>query len=56
MDMFSDRPVDLGPVNLHQALDHVKRVAQSGFASRLRIVEEYDPSLPAAWGNRDLLV
>lgn len=56
MDMFSDRPVELGPVNIHQALDHVKRVARSGFASRLRIVEEYDPSLPLVWGDRDLLV
>lgn len=56
MDMFSERPVDLAPVNIHQALDHVKRVARSGFASHLRIVEEYDPSLPMVWGNRDQLV
>ena len=56
MDMFSDRPVELGPVNIHQVLDHVKRVARTGFASRLRIVEDYDPSLPLVWGDRDLLV
>ena len=56
MDMFSDRPVELAPVNIHQALDHVKRVARSDFASHLRIVEEYDPSLPMVWGNRDQLV
>jgi two-component system nitrogen regulation sensor histidine kinase GlnL len=56
MDMFSDRPVELRPVNIHQVLDHVKRVAQTGFASGLRIIEEYDPSLPLVWGNRDLLV
>jgi two-component system, NtrC family, nitrogen regulation sensor histidine kinase GlnL len=56
MEMFSDRPVDLGPVNIHRVLDHVKRVAQTGFAANLRIVEEYDPSLPPVWGNRDLLV
>jgi two-component system nitrogen regulation sensor histidine kinase GlnL len=56
MDMFSDRPVEMEPVNIHQALDHVKRVAHTGFAARLRIVEEYDPSLPHVWGNRDLLV
>ncbi|MBR0673108.1 two-component system sensor histidine kinase NtrB [Neoroseomonas soli] len=55
-DMFSERPVDLGPVNIHQVLDHVRRIAATGFASHLRIVEEYDPSLPAVWGNRDLLV
>jgi two-component system nitrogen regulation sensor histidine kinase GlnL len=55
-DMFSERPVELGPVNIHQVLDHVKRIAATGFAAHLRIVEEYDPSLPAVWGNRDLLV
>jgi two-component system nitrogen regulation sensor histidine kinase GlnL len=56
MDMFSDRPVDLAPVNIHQALDHVRRVALTGFASHLRILEDYDPSLPPVWGNRDILV
>ncbi len=56
MDMFSDRPVELAPVNIHQVLDHVRRVAQTGFAAHLRITEEYDPSLPTVWGNRDQLV
>ncbi|MBL6457789.1 PAS domain-containing protein [Belnapia sp. T6] len=56
MDMFSDRPVELAPVNIHQVLDHVRRVAQTGFASHLRITEDYDPSLPPVWGNRDQLV
>jgi two-component system nitrogen regulation sensor histidine kinase GlnL len=55
-DMFSDRPVDLGPVNIHQVLDHVRRIAATGFAAHLRLLEEYDPSLPPVWGNRDLLV
>jgi two-component system nitrogen regulation sensor histidine kinase GlnL len=55
-DMFSERPVDLVPVNIHQVLDHVKRVATTGFAAHLRIFQEYDPSLPPVWGNRDLLV
>jgi len=55
-DMFSERPVELGPVNIHRVLDHVRRIAGSGFAAHLRIVEEYDPSLPPVWGNRDLLV
>ncbi|NMJ42505.1 PAS domain-containing protein [Roseomonas sp. JC162] len=55
-DMFSERPVELGPVNIHRVLDHVKRIAESGFAAHLRVIEEYDPSLPPVWGNRDLLV
>jgi len=56
MEMFSDRPIDRAPVNIHRVLDHVRRVSQSGFASHLRIIEEYDPSLPPVWGNRDQLV
>ncbi len=56
MDMFSDRPVERAAINIHQVLDHVRRVARTGFAAHLRIVEEYDPSLPLVWGNRDQLV
>jgi two-component system nitrogen regulation sensor histidine kinase GlnL len=37
-------------------LDHVKRLAQSGFARHIRFVEEYDPSLPPVLANRDQLV
>ena len=33
MEVFGDdRPVARGPVNIHSVLDHVKRLAQSGFA------------------------
>jgi two-component system, NtrC family, nitrogen regulation sensor histidine kinase GlnL len=56
MDMFSERPVECVAVNIHEVLDHVRRVAGTGFASALRITESYDPSLPPVWGNRDLLV
>jgi two-component system nitrogen regulation sensor histidine kinase GlnL len=57
MEVFSDRrPLDRGPVNVHQLLDHVRRVAQSGFARAVRFVERYDPSLPPVYGNRDQLV
>jgi two-component system nitrogen regulation sensor histidine kinase GlnL len=57
MESFSDhRPIELGAVNIHEVLERVRRVAQSGFAREVRIGEEYDPSLPPVWGNRDLLV
>jgi two-component system nitrogen regulation sensor histidine kinase GlnL len=41
---------------IRQVLDHVRRIAVNGFASHLRVIEDYDPSLPPVWGNRDLLV
>jgi len=56
-EVFSDeRPVEREPVNIHAVLEHVKRLAQSGFARQIRFIEEYDPSLPSVHGNRDLLV
>ena len=47
MEVFADeRPVEREPVNIHVVLDHVKRLAQTGFARHIKFVEEYDPSLP----------
>jgi two-component system nitrogen regulation sensor histidine kinase GlnL len=57
MEVFSDeRPVEREPVNIHVVLDHVKRLAQSGFARGIKFVEVYDPSLPPVLANRDQLV
>jgi len=57
MEVFSDeRPVEREPVNIHAVLDHVKRLAQSGFARNLKFVEVFDPSLPPVFANRDQLV
>src|SRR5437868_12293729 len=57
MEVFSDeRPVEREPVNIHVVLDHVKRLAQSGFARRIKFNETYDPSLPPVFANRDQLI
>ncbi len=57
MEVFSDeRPVERGPVNIHTVLEHVKRLAESGFGSHIHFVERYDPSLPAVFANRDQMV
>jgi two-component system, NtrC family, nitrogen regulation sensor histidine kinase GlnL len=57
MEVFSDeRPIDRVPVNIHVVLDHVKAIARNGFASRIKIAEDYDPSLPQVYANRDQLV
>src|ERR687885_484499 len=40
MEVFGDeRPVEREPVNIHVVLDHVKKLAQSGFARRVRFIE-----------------
>jgi len=57
MEVFSDeRPVEREPINIHLVLDHVKRLAQSGFARRIKFCETYDPSLPPVLANRDQLI
>ena len=57
MEVFGDkRPVEREQVNIHMVFDHVRRLAQTGFARNIRFVEEYDPSLPPVFANRDQLV
>lgn len=57
MEMFADdRPPAMCPVNIHEVLDHVRRLATHGFASGLKIRDRFDPSLPPVRANRDMLV
>lgn len=56
MEMFGEKPIARTAVNIHRVLEHVRKVAQSGFAPATRFQELYDPSLPPVWGNRDQLV
>ncbi|OBY27395.1 two-component system sensor histidine kinase NtrB [Leisingera sp. JC1] len=44
------------PVNLHDVLDRARRSALLGFGAHMTITEEYDPSLPMAWGDADQLL
>ncbi len=44
------------PVNIHEVLDRVRKVAESGFARGVSIVEAFDPSLPPVLGDRDQLI
>jgi two-component system, NtrC family, nitrogen regulation sensor histidine kinase GlnL len=57
MEVFTDeRPIEREPVNIHRIFEHVKRLAQSGFARHVKFIEEYDPSLPPVLANRDQLI
>jgi two-component system nitrogen regulation sensor histidine kinase GlnL len=57
MEIFADeRPTERDAVNIHSILERVKAVARNGFGRNVRIVEEYDPSLPPVHGNRDQLI
>lgn len=56
MEAFGEKPISRSAVNIHRVLEHVRRLAHTGFASGIRFVETYDPSLPPVWGNRDQLI
>ncbi|WP_372892416.1 two-component system sensor histidine kinase NtrB [Rhodosalinus sp.] len=57
VDEFGNtKPPTLRPVNLHDVLDRARRSALLGVAAHMKIVEDYDPSLPLAHGDPDQLL
>jgi two-component system nitrogen regulation sensor histidine kinase GlnL len=56
MDAFGEKPIARTAVNIHRVLEHVRKLAQSGFAAHIKFQELYDPSLPPVWANRDQLI
>ena len=49
-------PPAQNPVNIHDVLDRARRSALVGFGAHMKIVEDYDPSLPLALGDADQLL
>ncbi len=57
MEVFGDtRNFPRDPVNIHEVLDRVRKVAESSFARHVAIAEVFDPSLPPVQGDRDQLI
>jgi two-component system nitrogen regulation sensor histidine kinase GlnL len=56
MEAFGEKPIARTAVNIHRVLEHVRKLAQNGFAAHIRFQEFYDPSLPPVWANRDQLI
>lgn len=57
IEVFGDeRPINAEPVNIHDVIEHVRQVAQSGFARNIEFRQQFDPSLPPVPGMRDLLI
>ncbi len=57
MEAFADDvPPNRTAVNIHQVLDRVRALAANGVADGLALKEQYDPSLPPAWGEEDQLI
>jgi len=57
MESFGDtRSFARTPVNIHEVLDRVVKVAQTSFARAVKFHEVFDPSLPPVLGDRDQLI
>jgi two-component system nitrogen regulation sensor histidine kinase GlnL len=56
METFGEKKLERDAVNIHRVLEHVRKLAGSGFAARIKFIETYDPSLPHVHGNRDQLI
>ena len=57
MEAFGDtRAFPRDPVNIHQVLDRVRKVAESSFGRHVNFVEVFDPSLPPVRGDHDQLI
>lgn len=55
-DFTIERPLECRPENIYPVLDRAIDVARAGFARHVRIVREYDPSLPTARCNAAALM
>ena len=49
-------PIDLKPINIHSILRHVKEVMINSSEKKIKIIEEFDPSIPDVIGNGDQLI
>ncbi|MAU41997.1 MAG: two-component sensor histidine kinase [Kordiimonas sp.] len=57
METFSsNQPLSVEPVNVHSVLEHVRKLAENGFASKIKFHEYYDPSIPNTLGDRSQLI
>jgi two-component system, NtrC family, nitrogen regulation sensor histidine kinase GlnL len=50
------RPPERQEVNIHDLLDRAQKSAEVGFAAKMKLVEDYDPSLPPTWVDPDQLM
>ena len=56
MESFGEGKLIRSAVNVHRVLEHVRKLASSGFAATIKFTESYDPSLPHVLGDRDQLI
>ncbi len=58
MDQISNNnnKLDYESLNIHEILNHCKRVAENSFGNEITFINEFDPSLPRLFANKNLLI
>ena len=58
MEQISNNNIklDYESLNIHEILNHCKRVAENSFGSEINFINEFDPSLPRLFANKNLLI
>jgi len=51
-----NRVPQMAPLNVHEVLEHVRSLAQAEAPEQLRLVRDYDPSLPEVTGDREQMI
>ena len=58
MEQISNNNVSLDyeNINIHEVLNHCKRLAENSFGNEINFINEFDPSLPRLFANKNLLI
>ena len=48
--------LDYESLNIHEILNHCRRVAENSFGAEINFINEFDPSLPRLFANKSLLI
>ena len=52
----NNNKLDYESLNIHEILNHCKRVAENSFGNEINFINEFDPSLPRLFANKNLLI
>ena len=58
MEQISNNNIklDYESLNIHEILNHCRRVAENSFGAEINFINEFDPSLPRLFANKSLLI
>ena len=48
--------LDYESLNIHEILNHCKRVAENSFGDEINFINDFDPSLPRLFANKNLMI